>query len=149
MSQQENTHKYDDIINQPHHTSQNHARMSISDRAAQFSPFAALTGYDDAVRETARLTDERIVLEEDERQALDERFLFLRAHLADRHRVTFTYFKPDLKKAGGAYASVSGIVRRVDDVERQIIMEDGTVIYLDAVSAIDGDLFSDFVQYTI
>ena len=149
MSQQENTHKYDDIINQPHHTSQNHARMSISDRAAQFSPFAALTGYDDAVRETARLTDERIVLEEDERQTLDERFLFLRAHLADRPRVTFTYFKPDLKKAGGAYVSVSGTVRRVDEVERQIIMEDGTVIYIDAVSAIDGDLFSDFVQYTI
>ena len=143
MSQQEKTHKYDDIINQPHHTSQNHARMSISDRAAQFSPFAALTGYDDAVRETARLTDERIVLEEDERQTLDERFLFLRSHLADRTRVTFTYFKPDLKKAGGAYVSVSGIVRRVDDVERQIIMEDGTVIYIDAVTAIDGDLLAD------
>ena len=149
MNQQESTHKYDDIITQPHHTSPNHARMSISDRAAQFSPFAALTGYDDAVRETARLTDERIILDEDERQVLDERFLFLRAHLADRPRVAFTFFKPDLKKAGGAYVSASGVVRRVDDVERQIIMEDGTVIYIDAVTAIDGDLFSDFVQYTI
>ena len=137
------TRDYSDIINRERPVSKKHPPMDRMMRAAQFAPFAALTGHDEAVRETARLTDERIVLEEDERQTLDERFLFLRAHLADRPRVTFTYFKPDLKKAGGAYVSVSGTVRRVDDVERQIIMEDGVVIYIDAVTAIDSDLLAD------
>ena len=103
--------KYDDIIHLPHHTSSRHPRMSMADRAAQFSPFAALSGHEDAIRETARLTTERAELSESRKEELNEQLVWLREHPDARERVTVTYFRPDAKKAGGAYVTVTGAVR--------------------------------------
>ena len=99
------THRYDDIINLPHHVSQKHAPMARADRAAQFSPFAALTGLDAALRETARLTDQRITLDEYEQAALDETLQAVRDALTKKEHPTVEvcYFVPDTRKAGGAY----------------------------------------------
>ena len=102
--------KYDDIINLPHHVSATRPRMSMIDRAAQFSPFAALTGYDAAIKETGRLTDRRIELTEDSRAAMDRKQQLLVENLADHPEVSVTYFVPDERKAGGAYITVTGRV---------------------------------------
>ena len=101
-----NEHRYDDIINLPHHQSATRPHMSNYDRAAQFAPFAALTGYDDAVKETARLTDRRIELDEGEKAAIDQRLLLVQERLPEPTEVTITYFVSDKRKAGGAYVSV-------------------------------------------
>lgn len=127
-----NIHEYDDIINLPHHQSPTRQHMSNYDRAAQFSPFAALVGYGDAVKETARLTDERTELDEDARAALDAAFQSLqRDHNAQQ--VSITYFKQDIKKAGGAYLSATGIIKKTDVLERTIMLDDGTVIPMDDI----------------
>lgn len=105
--------KYQDIINLPHHVSKTHPQMPLYDRAAQFSPFAALTGYEDAIRETARLTDNWVQLSEDKKQELDEK---LRQLIADRERtesVTIIYFQPDDRKEGGSYVTVTGQIARL------------------------------------
>ena len=122
--------KYDDIIDLPHPTSQNHPRMSLHDRAAQFSPFAALTGYEDAIRETARLTDNWVQLSEDKKQELDEK---LRQLIADRERtesVTIIYFQPDDRKEGGSYVTVTGQIKKIDDCSQKSFLTDGTKIDL-------------------
>lgn len=116
---------YDDIINLPHHVSAAHPHMPMSDRAAQFSPFAALSSYGDAVKETARLTSDRIELAEDARAALEQKLCLLVDTIPNSLTVTITYFLPDKKKAGGTYADISGVVKRIDDVERIVIMQDG------------------------
>lgn len=118
-------HKYGDIINLPHHTSAKRPHMSMLDRAAQFSPFAALTGYDAAVQETARLTERRIELDEYEKSVLDERLQLVQQHLKEQPEVTITYFKPDDRKEGGAYLSVTGNVKKIDNYEKCVIMQDG------------------------
>ena len=102
---------YDDMLHLPHHVSEKHPAMSVHDRAAQFSPFAALTGYDAAVQETARLTDRRIELDEGEKAAIDQRLTLVQERLPEPTEVTITYFVPDKKKAGGAYVSVTGTVK--------------------------------------
>ena len=124
--------EYDDIINLPHHQSPTRPHMSNHDRAAQFSPFAALVGYGDAVKETARLTDERTELEEDARAALDAAFQSLQR---DPHgqQVSVTYFKRDIKKVGGAYLSATGNIKKTDTLERTIMLDDGTVIPMDDI----------------
>ena len=94
--------KYNEIMDLPHHVSKNRPQMPMSDRAAQFAPFAALTGYDDAVKETGRLTDDKIELEESSLNELNAKIQLLRENLADGPEITFTYFKPDERKAGGA-----------------------------------------------
>lgn len=134
--------QYDDIINLPHHVSTKRPQMSMLDRAAQFSPFAALTGYDSAIKETARLTDSKITLDEEELSFLNLKFQLLIDTLADEPTVTFTYFKPNELKAGGAYISVTGIVKKVEDFERIIVMQDGTKIPMDDVLDIEGELFA-------
>ena len=96
---------YEDIINLPHHISSKRPQMSMLDRAAQFSPFAALTGYDDAIHETGRLTDEKIDLSEEEKEALDRKQQILMERLCDHPALTVTYFVPDPKKSGGAYVT--------------------------------------------
>ena len=106
--------KYDGIINLPHHTSPKRLRMSMLDRAAQFSPFAALTGYDSAIKETARLTEERIELDENEQEALDVQLQIIREHLKEKPEITVTYFQQDVRKAGGAYLSLTGNVKQID-----------------------------------
>ena len=131
------TGKYDDIINLPHHVSKMRPHMPMSDRAAQFSPFAALSGYGDAVKETARQTTKRIELAEDARAALEEKIRFLADTLSDDPTVEITYFQPDKKKSGGAYVTAIGIVKRIDDVERTIIMRDGQRIAVTDIIAVD------------
>ena len=115
-------HRYDDIIDLPHHTSKKHPRMPLLDRAAQFAPFAALTGHEAAIKETARLTEEEIELDENRKELLDLRLQQLQECLAEQPMVTVTYFKPDEKKAGGAYVSVTGVVLFVAH-RRKMIMK--------------------------
>ena len=134
--------KYEDIINLPHHVSKTRPQMSMQDRAAQFSPFAALTGYDAAIKETGRLTDERIELDEEALTTLDMKYQLLMDALDDAPVVTITYFQPDERKAGGKYISATGAVKKVDDFERRITMQDGAKIPMDDVLSIDGELFS-------
>ncbi len=136
-----NNHQYDDIINLPHYVSPTRPRMSMIDRAAQFSPFAALTGYDAAIRETGRLTDQRIELSEDSRAALDRKQQLLVECLADHPEVSVIYFIPDERKSGGAYVTVTGIVKKVDDYQRLLLLTDGTKIPLDDILDLESELF--------
>ena len=125
---------YEDIINLPHHVSSKRPQMPMLDRAAQFSPFAALTGYDDAIHETGRLTDEKIDLSEEEKEALDRKQQILMERLGDHPALTVTYFVPDAKKSGGAYVTKSGNLKKIDGFERWILLTDGTKIPLDDVA---------------
>jgi len=132
---------YEDIINLPHHVSPTRPQMSMQDRAAQFSPFAALTGYDSAVKETARLTDQRINLDEYEIEALNARIQLIAEHLQDHPEVSITYFKPDERKAGGAYVTATGVAKKIDEYERIILMQGGEKIPMDEVIEIAGEIF--------
>ena len=132
---------YEDIINLPHHVSKTRPQMSMIDRAAQFSPFAALTGYDAAIKETGRLTDEKIEMDEEALNILNMKFQLLVDRLADEPEITFTYFKPDERKAGGAYIDVTGKVKKVDDFERLIVMQNGTKMPMDDILNIEGEIF--------
>lgn len=120
--------RYDDIINLPHHVSTKHPKMPIIDRAAQFAPFAALTGYDAAVMESARLTEKRIELDEYQRELLSAQLQHILARLEERPEVSVTYFKPDKKKEGGVYLTVVGIIKKINEVECVLHMSDGTQI---------------------
>lgn len=122
--------EYDDIIDLPRPKSK-YEPMPMSDRAAQFSPFAALTGYGDAIDETARLTDRRIELSEEERAELDYRQQYLST--LDSPTVTVTYFVPDERKTGGAYVTHTGVLKRVDEDERMVVFKDGLRVPLDEV----------------
>ena len=137
MLDEKYTTKYNDIINLPHPTSSKHPRMSLHDRAAQFSPFAALTGYDSAIKETSRLTDTKIELDEDAKVRLDEQLQFIKNNLGEEIEVTFTYFVPDEKKSGGEYISHTGIVRKIDEYNRNVIMQDKTIIPIEYISNIE------------
>ena len=129
--------RYDDIINLPHHVSSKRPQMPILERAAQFLPFSALTGYEDAVKETARLTDTRIELEESEKDLLNTKLHVLLDNLATEPKVKITYFLPDGRKSGGKYVSKMGTVIKIDLYNRQIKLEDETVIPLDDILAIE------------
>lgn len=133
--------QYKDIIDLPHHVSAIRPRMSMIDRAAQFSPFAALTGYDAAIKETGRLTDRRIELSEEERAVLDRKQSILMEHLSSRPEVTVTYFVPDDRKDGGAYVTVTGRVKKVDEVNRFLTLTNGSKIALDEIFDLCGELF--------
>lgn len=115
-------HRYDDIIHLPHHISAKHPQMAISDRAAQFSPFAALTGYEAAIAETARLTTGKIELDEDGKAALDFKLKRLREKLSEQPKVTVTYFLSDERKDGGAYVTVTGSIKKIDDCGRALVL---------------------------
>ena len=134
--------KYNEIMGLPHHVSKTRPQMPMSDRAAQFAPFAALTGYDAAIKETGRLTDERIELDVEALSALDMKYQLLMEALDEAPEVTITYFQPDERKAGGKYVSAVGAVKKIDDFERRITMQDGTKIPMDDVLSIEGELFS-------
>ena len=120
--------KYDDIIDHPHHVPRSHPRMPLSDRAFQFAPFAALSGYADTIRETQRLTERKIELDEGTIEMLNRRCRRLMDTLDSRPTASITYFRPDERKEGGAYLTVTGVVRKLDPAARRIIMQDGTVI---------------------
>ena len=134
--------RYNEIINLPHHVSKTRPQMPMSDRAAQFAPFAALTGYDSAIKETGRLTDEKIEMDEEALNILNMKFQILVDSLDDEPEVTFTYFKPDERKAGGAYVEVTGTVKKVDDFERLIVMQNGTKMPMDDILNIEGEIFA-------
>lgn len=134
--------KYDEIMGLPHHVSKTRPQMPMSDRAAQFAPFAALTGYDSAIKETGRLTDERIELDEEALTALDMKFQILMEALEEEPEVSITYFKPDERKAGGSYLKVTGTLKKLDEYERILMLMNGQKIKLDAVLDIDGDIFA-------
>ena len=134
---------YEDIINLPHHVSSKRPQMPMLDRAAQFSPFAALTGYDDAIYETGRLTDEKNDLSEEEKEALDRKQQILIERLCDHPALTVTYFVPDAKKSGGAYVTKNGNLKKIDGFERWMMLTDGTKIPLDDVADIESELFRD------
>lgn len=135
--------KYADIIDLPHHTSRTRPHMSVSARAAQFSPFAALTGYGAAVDETARLTDDRIVLDENAKAMLDGKLQIIAEHIAEHPEVTITYFEPDKKKSGGAYCSVTGRVKEIDEYERIVRLCDGLKIPIEQIYGITTELFTE------
>lgn len=138
----DNEHKYDDIIELPHHVSKKHPLLSRASYAAQFSPFAALTGYDRIVAEAARTTDERIELGEAEASVLSLKLRITAEHEKELPVVTLTYFKEDGRKKGGAYIEKTGAVKRVDEIGRVVIFTDGTRIPTDDVTDIKSGLFS-------
>ena len=129
--------KYGDIIHLPHHVSSVHPHMPVSDRAAQFAPFAALTGYGDVIKETARQTDEGPDLSEDEKQELNYKIQLACALPGEKPEIVLTYFVQDEKKSGGAYHTARGKIRRIDPDAGQIILEDGLRIRLDCVVGIE------------
>lgn len=120
--------KYADIINLPHHVSKTRPQMPIADRAAQFSPFAALTGYDSAIEETGRLTDSFIELDESRKAVLNEKLQSMLKIIKEQPEVAITYFQPDEKKNGGSYINISGVVKKIDEFEKCIILTDATKI---------------------
>ncbi len=125
--------KYDDIIGLPHHVSSTRPHMPMLDRAAQFQPFRALTGYEDAVQETARYTDEKVELTEDEKALLDMELQRLSDDIASRPQVTLTCFRPDKKKSGGAYVTTTGRLKKIDDIEGALILASGERIVIEDI----------------
>jgi len=134
-------HFYDDIIDLPHHVSTTRPHMHRMERAAQFSAFAALTGYGDAIHEVERQTQERIELDETQKQELGERLKLLQAAIQQGPNVVFTYFSPNQSKSGGAYLTVRGVVKKLRELERLVVLEDGTVIPIDEIYSMEGELF--------
>ena len=143
MNDNKDIHQYDDIINLPHHQSATRPHMSNYDRAAQFSPFAALTGHEAAIKETARQTDEKLMLSDEAIAELNEKLNLIAEAIGTQQRVRITYFVPDNKKAGGAYITCTGCVKKFDAYEHTVIMEDKTVIPIEQISDIDGEMFGD------
>lgn len=124
---------YDDIINLPHPTSVKHPRMSIQNRAAIFSPFAALSGHAGAIAETARLTERRMELDEDTKAELDRRQAILLEHIREQPEITVTWFQPDELKEGGAYLTTTGRLKKIDPIERTLVLLGGIRIQLEDV----------------
>lgn len=136
------TDNYDDIIHLPRHVSKRHPQMSLYNRAAQFAPFAALTGYGAAIAETARQTSPKIEMMEDDRQLMDRKLSILSSHLGEEPTISITFFLPDGRKAGGHYLTITGIVKTIRTNERIIIMKDRKKISIDAIVGLEGELFS-------
>lgn len=134
---------YDDIIHLPHHVSPKRPPMPMEDRAAQFSPFAALTGYDSTIRETARLTDRKIELSDDAKAVLDAKIAWIRSQLSARPTVTIVYFVPDGSKEGGAYRTLTGQVKQIRDLERVLVLTDGTKISFEDILDLQGEHLPD------
>ena len=140
------THKYDDIINLPNSTSKSHPRMSLYARAAQFSPFAALTGHEAAIRETARQTDEKEILSDEVIAGLNEKLRVIAENIGSEQIVTITWFVPDERKSGGAYMTHSGVVKKINEYEHTIIMTDNTIIPIGQISEIESKLFRNLYE---
>ncbi|MBR9936900.1 YolD-like family protein [Oscillospiraceae bacterium Marseille-Q3528] len=138
--------KYAAIAGVPHHVSRVHPQMSMEDRAAQFSPFAALTGYGDVILETQRLTDEKVELDEEALALLNEKYQMLMRRMDEQPVVQITYFQPDERKEGGSYVTVTGVVRRVDDVMKKITMQDGNEIEMGKILNVEEVSYQDRVD---
>ena len=137
MEYDKEKHQYDAIINLPPHQSAEHAHMPIHDRAAQFAPFSALSGHEDAINETARLTDDKIVLDETQVERINEKICVLAEHLSEKTTVAITYFRPDLRKEGGTYLTDIGVIKKIDEMEQVIVMENGMKISMTQIVGIE------------
>lgn len=142
MSKTKAEELYADIINLPHHELTNRQRMPVINRAASFSPFAALTGYDEHIREAGRITDEKIELDDERKEKISKKLNYTMEFAEEDTEITITYFLPDNKKSGGAYVNHTGIIKRIDEYERKIIFTDKTVIPIDDICEIDSELFN-------
>lgn len=136
--------QYEDIINLPHHVSKKHPQMSLYARSAQFAPFAALTGYEDAVKETARETNERIEIDEELKAILDTKLQIIIEQVKTNPEISVTYFIPDLKKEGGAYTTVEGIVKKIDMYNQIIYLANSIEIPINEIIDISGEIFRMF-----
>lgn len=128
--------KYDDIIDLPHHVSKTRKPMSLYNRAAQFAPFAALTGYDDAIEETARLTETKVELSDELKNDLNQKINFIKNNIKVHPEITIKYFVRDNKKSGGIYKSLTSIIKKVDDFNKCFIFADNTNVYFDDIISI-------------
>lgn len=133
---------YDDIINLPHPTSEKHPRMSMLDRAAQFSPFAALSGHAGAIRETARLTDAKVELSEEEKLALDRKLQILSDRLSEHPEVSIIYFQADERKEGGAYVTAAGSVKKIDNYQNIVVIDGGIGVPIEDIFEIQSPIFA-------
>ena len=133
--------KYDDMLHLPHPTSVRHPRMPISERAAMFSPFAALSGHAGAIAETARLTDQKMELDEDTKAELDRRQTVLLEHISEQPEITVTWFQPYERKDGGAYLTIIGRLKKLNEIQRVLVLVVGTKIPLDDVVEIESNWF--------
>lgn len=133
----ENIDKYKDILELPHHVSTERKQMSLYDRAAQFAPFAALTGFDEDVEETERTTDKMTEISEDRLVRMNESLNILMERIKEQPEVVLTVFEEDDKKAGGSYKRIKGRLKRYDETERTLYFTDGNTISLDMVTDIE------------
>ena len=136
---------YEDIINLPHHTSKKYPRMSLKARSAQFAPFAALTGYDEVLIETARLTNERIETDETIKVIIDSKLQIIKEHIMEKPLITFMYFVPDLKKDGGKYVTVTGNVKKIDEYRNVLILENKTEIPISEIIDINENIVKNYI----
>ena len=136
---------YEDIINLPHHTSKKYPRMSLEARSAQFAPFAALTGYDEVLIETARLTNERVEIDETIKVIIDSKLQIIKEHIMQKPLITFMYFVPDLKKDGGKYVTVTGNVKKIDEYRNVLILENKTEIPISEIIDINGNIVKNYI----
>ena len=130
------SHRYDDIIDLPHHQSKERSHMSLYNRAAQFAPFAALSGYEDAIDEATRITDSKIILDESEIEKINGTLFELAQNLSDKWNVSITYFKPDTCKNGGAYLTDVGTIKKIDELEKVVVMDSGMKILMEQIISI-------------
>ena len=140
------TGEYDDIINLPHHVSKTRPQMSMLERAAQFAPFQALTGYGAAIQETARRTEDKIELGDEDVALLNAKLQILADHLPESPEVCIVWFKPDDRKAGGSYTSNTGRVRRIDEIKGVVIFQTGEEIPIESIVNVEGALFQAFIS---
>ena len=138
--------RYDDIINLPHHVSKTRKPMPIINRAAQFAPFAALTGHDEAVAETARQTTPKQILSSDEQEILSKRLAYAIDHIGERPNLTFTYFIPDTLKDGGRYVTITGVIRKYDALEKTVVLETNEILLIDNILSISGEMIEKLQQ---
>lgn len=132
--------KYDDIIDIQYPTPNTRKRMTMPERAAQFSAFAALTGYDEAIDETARLTDPKTMLSEDEQIEIGEKLKYLKKKIAEKPLVRIVFFIPDALKSGGRYVTAEGEIRKICEFEKKILLSGGEEIAFDDILFIDTDI---------
>ena len=136
---QKSGNPYEDMLELPHPVSKTHPQMPRRDRAAQFAPFAALTGYEEAVREATRLTEEKMILDEDSKEQLDWKLRRLQEKVKEKPAITVTYFLKDEKKKGGKYATVTGVLKKIDSYTHQFVLENGEEIPLEDIVSLNLD----------
>ena len=138
--------KYDDIIHLPHHVSRIRKPMPMINRAAQFAPFAALTGHDEAITETARQTTPKRILSSDEQEIMSKRLAYAIDHISERPNLTFTYYIPDTLKDGGRYVTITGVIRKYDALEKTVVLETNEILLIDNILSISREMIEKLQQ---